>query len=78
MDNKKYLEDPEFLFTILAALVKKNDGELHISEAEMDGVTKRDIIGMYYNKKDKTFSFKSVDTSTLITTPLSSGEQLDN
>jgi hypothetical protein len=78
MQNKKYLEDPEFLFTILAALVKKNDGEINITESEMDKVSKKDIIGMYYNKKDKTFCFKSVDPTTLLSTPLSSGEQFDN
>ena len=31
----QYLNDPEYLFSILTALVKKNDGKITITEEEL-------------------------------------------
>ena len=47
------LSDEQMLFTILTALVKKADGEIRITEEEMDSVTKSDMMLMYYDKKKK-------------------------
>tara|TARA_R100001082_G_scaffold103379_3_gene74036 strand:- start:3058 stop:3273 length:216 start_codon:yes stop_codon:yes gene_type:complete len=47
------LSDQQMLFTILTALVKKDGGEIRITEEEMDSVTKSDMMLMYYDKKKK-------------------------
>jgi len=44
------LDDKEMLFTLVTALVKRTDGEIRISEDEMDSVTKQDMVMMYYDK----------------------------
>jgi len=55
MDEKERstLNDKDMLFTLLTAIVKKHDGEIHISEDEMDSVTKTDMMMMYYDRKSK-------------------------
>ena len=52
-DKRSALNDKEMLFTLLTALVKKFDGEIRISEDEMDAVTKKDMMTMYYDKSAK-------------------------
>ena len=52
-DERSALNDKEMLFTLLTALVKKFDGEIRISEDEMDAVTKKDMMMMYYDKSAK-------------------------
>ena len=58
----KYMKDPEYLFSILAAIVKKNDGFLRLSEEEIKAVSKNDIIGMYYEPETNSIVFKKVST----------------
>ena len=55
MDEKKRsaLNDKEMLFTLLTAIVKKSNGEIRISEKEMDSVVKTDMVMMYYDKVNK-------------------------
>ena len=52
-DERSALNDKEMLFTLLTAIVKKSDGEIRISEDEMDAVTKKDMMMMYYDKNAK-------------------------
>lgn len=52
-DERSTLSDSNMLFTLLTALVKKADGEIRISEDEMDAVTKKDMMMMYYDKGAK-------------------------
>ena len=51
--ERSALNDSDMLFTLLTALVKKSDGELRISEDEMDAVTKKDMMMMYHDKDKK-------------------------
>tara|TARA_B100000029_G_scaffold395674_1_gene393510 strand:+ start:18 stop:239 length:222 start_codon:yes stop_codon:yes gene_type:complete len=51
--KRSALNDKEMLFTLLTAIVKKSDGEIRISEDEMDAVTKKDMVMMYYDKNAK-------------------------
>jgi len=55
MDEEKRstLNDKEMLFTLLTAIVKKSNGEIRISEKEMDSVVKTDMVMMYYDKANK-------------------------
>ena len=52
-DERNALSREQLLYTMLCALVKKNDGEIRIKEEEMDEVTKHDMMAMYYDKLNK-------------------------
>jgi hypothetical protein len=52
-EQRSTLTDEKMLFTLLTALVKKNNGEIKVTEQEMDSVTHSDMMMMYYDKKNK-------------------------
>ena len=52
-DERNALSREQLIYTMLCALVKKNDGEIKIKENEMDEVTKHDMMAMYYDKINK-------------------------
>jgi S-adenosylhomocysteine hydrolase len=62
----KYLQDPEYLFSILTALVKKNGGKITLSKEEMDNVSKGDLIGMYYEPKTGSLILKEVEPKDML------------
>jgi hypothetical protein len=66
-DKRSALNDKEMLFTLLTAFVKKNGGEIKISEDEMDAVTKKDMVMMYYDKVAK----EVILSTHMLTSPLS-------
>ena len=61
------MKDPEYLFSILAAIVKKNDGFLRLTQEEIEAVTKNDIIGMYFEPETNSIVFKKVDPKDALT-----------
>ena len=62
----QYLNDPEYLFSILTALVKKNGGKIKLTEQEMQSVSKGDLIGMYYEPKTGTLILKEVEPEDML------------
>ena len=58
---KKTLKNNEYALTILIACVKKNGGEIQLTEEELIKVKESDILGMYYDKKTKRLSLRLVD-----------------
>jgi len=64
--SNRYLDDPEYLFSILTALVKKNDGKITITEEELKTVSKGDLIGMYYEPKTGNLILKEVDKEDML------------
>ena len=62
----KYLQDPEYLFSILTALVKKNGGRITLTEEELNSVSKGDLIGMYYEPKTGTLILKEVESKDML------------
>jgi len=62
----KYLQDPDYLFSLLTILVKKNGGKITITEEEMNNVSKGDLIGMYYEPNTKCLILKEVDTQDML------------
>lgn len=64
----KYLKDADYLFNIIAALVKKNGGELVLTKEEISSVTRGDLIGMYYEPKTGNTIFKNVDKKDTLQT----------
>ena len=61
------MKDPEYLFSILAAIVKKNDGFLRLTQEEIEAVSKNDIIGMYFEPETNSTVFKKVDPKDALT-----------
>ena len=62
----KYLQDPEYLFSILTALVKKSDGKITITEEELKNASKGDLIGMYYEPKTGNLILKEVEPEDML------------
>ena len=65
--TKSFLSDPKYLTTLVTALIKKFDGEIRISQAEMEDVHISDLITMYYD----------VTTNEIILTSLAMDELVD-
>ena len=59
MSNK--LSDPDFLFSILTAIVKKSGGSITIAEKELKNISKGDLLGMYYEPKTGDLILKEVE-----------------
>ena len=62
----KYMQDPDFLFSVLAMLVKKNGGNITITEKEMKDISKGDLIGMYYEPETGDLILKQVDQDDML------------
>ena len=62
----QYLQDPEYLFSILTALVKKSGGKIILTEKEMKRVSKGDLIGMYYEPKTGNLILKEVEPEDML------------
>jgi len=62
----KYMQDPDFLFSVLAMLVKKNGGNITITEKEMKDISKGDLIGMYYEPETGDLILKQVDKNDML------------
>mgnify|MGYP003128270107 FL=1 len=60
------MQDPDFLFSVLAMLVKKNDGKITITEKEMKDISKGDLIGMYYEPETGDLILKQVDKDDML------------
>lgn len=63
----KYLQDPDYLFSILTIIVKKYGGKITLTEKEMKSVSKGDLIGMYYEPNTGNLILKEVDASDMLT-----------
>jgi len=66
MANKKLLEDSEWLFTMLTAILKREGGVLKVSDEQLLEVTKKDIVGLYYDKKDNCTILKLVNPAEIL------------
>jgi len=62
----QYLNDPEYLFSLLTVLVKKYGGTITVTEEEMKSVTKGDLIGMYFEPKTGDLILKEVDPKDML------------
>ena len=60
------MNDPEYLFAVLTAIVKKYGGEIALSKEELQLAQKGDLIGMYYEPKTDSIVFKEVDNQDLL------------
>ena len=62
----KYLQDPDYLFSILTILVKKNGGKIVLTEEEIKRVSTGDLIGMYFEPKTGSIILKEVDAQDMM------------
>jgi|TARA_A100000164_G_C21632639_1_gene641965 hypothetical protein len=62
----KYMTDPDYLFAVLTAIVKKHGGIISLTKEELAAAQKGDLIGMYYEPKTDSIVFKEVDTEDLL------------
>ena len=62
----KYLQDPDYLFSLLTVLVKKNGGEVVLTEQEMKDVSNGDLIGMYFEPKTGNLILKKVEPQDMV------------
>tara|TARA_Y100000589_G_C27069359_1_gene594725 strand:- start:675 stop:917 length:243 start_codon:yes stop_codon:yes gene_type:complete len=62
----KYLQDPDYLFSILTILVKKNGGKITLTEEEIKSVSKGDLIGMYFEPKTGSIILKEVEPEDML------------
>jgi hypothetical protein len=60
MSNNR-LSDPDFLFSVLTAIVKKSGGKITITEEELNNISKGDFLGMYYEPKTGALILKEVE-----------------
>jgi len=74
----KYLNDPDYLFSILTMLVKKNGGKITITEEEMKNVSTGDLIGMYYEPKTGNLILKEVDAEDMLQATTMAREKIKN
>ena len=62
----QYLNDPEYLFSILTALVKKSGGKIVLTEDELQSISKGDLVGMYYEPKTGNLILKEVEPQDML------------
>ena len=62
----QYLSDPEYLFSILTALVKKNGGKIVLTEEELGNISKGDLMGMYYEPATGNLILKEVEPKDMV------------
>ena len=62
--EKSVLKNRDHLFTFLTAIVKKNGGELRLTEEEIIRVQKSDLVSLTYDleKKELVFTVQTLDT----------------
>ena len=62
----QYLNDPEYLFSLLTVLVKKYGGKIIVTEEEMKQVTTGDLIGMYFEPNTGNVILKEVEPEDML------------
>lgn len=73
----KYLQDPDYLFSLLTILVKKNGGKIVLTEEEIANVSKGDLIGMYFEPKTGSVILKEVDPQDMLRAKTLIGDKTD-
>ena len=62
----QYLSDPEYLFSILTAIVKKSGGKITLTAEELQSISKGDLIGMYFEPATGNLILKEVDPEDMM------------
>jgi hypothetical protein len=70
MSHNKYLDDPDYLFALLVTLVKREGGRLRLTQAELEDVSKKDLMGMYWDPKTQDVVLRIVEPEEVMRKPL--------
>lgn len=64
--SENILKDPDFLFTLLAALMKRSGtGALEISEEDILSVDMSEAVGLHYNRETGVITLKFISAEDL-------------
>ena len=66
----EYLSDHDYLFALLVALVKRDGGKIRLTEKELENVTKKDLMGMYFDPKKGDIVLKLLSPEDVMRRPL--------
>ena len=64
-ERKRLLNDPQYLFVMLTAIVKKYGGEITITKNDLTRVTKSDLVSMSINPNTQDIILMAVTLGTL-------------
>ena len=64
-DHDNVLKDPDFLFTLLAALIKREGGRLEITEDDVLSVDMSEAVGLHYDRERSVITLKFVSAEEL-------------
>lgn len=63
--RENILKDPDFLFTLLAALMKRNGGRLEITEDDILAVDMSEAVGLHYDRQNGLIVLKFISADEL-------------
>jgi len=64
------LDDKEYIFAMLATLIKREGGEIRVTEEELASVTKDDMVALLYDTRTGEVVLRLKDFKTRFTNPL--------
>tara|TARA_B100000287_G_C19968884_1_gene517614 strand:+ start:46 stop:306 length:261 start_codon:yes stop_codon:yes gene_type:complete len=64
------LDDKEYIFAMLATLIKREGGEIRVTEDELAAVTKDDVVALLYDTRTGEIVLRLKDFKTRLTNPL--------
>lgn len=64
-DHDNVLKDPDFLFTILAALMKRDGGKVELTEEDILAVDMAEAVGLHYDRENSVISLRFVSAEEL-------------
>tara|TARA_A100000164_G_C21327879_1_gene505052 strand:- start:212 stop:484 length:273 start_codon:yes stop_codon:yes gene_type:complete len=65
MSDDNILKDPDFLFTLLAALMKRDGGKIEITEDDVLAVDMSEAVGLHYDRENSVITLKFVSAEEL-------------
>ena len=66
-DYDNVLKDPDFLFTLLAALMKRDGGMIDLTEEDVLAVDMSEAVGLHYDREKSVITLKFVSAEELAT-----------
>ena len=63
---KKTLKNNDYVLTLLTAHIKKNGGQVTLTEEELHAVEKTDLIGMFYDTKKEVLVLRIMDPAEVM------------
>ena len=64
-DHDNVLKDPDFLFTLLAALMKRDGGKIELTEEDVLAVDMSEAVGLHYDREKSVITLKFVSVEEL-------------